>query len=106
VVANAVRLTPAGGRVRVGMHLGATQVAVSVDDSGPGVPEGEREEIFRPLRRGSAGGPEADAGHGLGLAIVRRVLDRHGGAVTVGASPEGGARFTLALPRRVPSAAR
>jgi signal transduction histidine kinase len=101
VVENAIHHSPVGGCVRVALHLAATQVEVSVEDSGPGVPEAERELIFQPLRRGSvraAAGP--DAGYGLGLAIVRRVLARHGGAVAVGAGPGGGARFTLRLPRR------
>jgi signal transduction histidine kinase len=99
VVENAIRYTPRGGRVRVGLRVEASEVAVSVDDSGPGVSEGERELIFEPLRRGSAAAGGPDAGHGLGLAIVRRVLARHGGTAEVGRSEGGGARFVLRVPR-------
>ena len=103
VVENAVRHTPRGGEVRVALRFDAAQVQVQVDDSGAGIAEGDRELIFEPLRRPSAPAADAEAGHGLGLAIVRRVLARHGGSVEVGTSPQGGARFVLRLPRRVPS---
>ncbi len=99
LVDNALRYTPRGGRVRVAVRTGTEAVEVAVDDSGPGVPEAERESIFLPLRRGRAALAQGP-GHGLGLAIVQRVAARHGGSVEVGASPEGGARFLLRLPRQ------
>ncbi len=93
LVANALRYTPRGGRVEVSVESGAR---IHVDDSGSGVAPAEREQIFRPLVRGSAG-RDAD-GFGLGLAIVKRVMDAHAGAVEVATSPLGGARFTLSVP--------
>jgi signal transduction histidine kinase len=104
LVENAVRYTPAGGRVEVSVTPDAADVAIAVDDSGPGVADDEREAIFAPLARGAAG-READraqdgdsAGLGLGLAIVRRIAQQADGSVGVGASPLGGARFVLRLP--------
>ena len=109
LVANALRYTPPGGRVEVSAEVEAGGGAARhVDDSGPGVSEEARALVFEPLQRGAAG-READrraeeAGLGLGLAIVSRVIEQHGGSVDVGRSPLAGARFTLRLPP--PGAAR
>jgi signal transduction histidine kinase len=68
-----------------------------VDDQGPGVPEAERGRIFDPFYRG-AGARAGSSGFGLGLPILRRVAEVHGGGVDVSRSPLGGARFELRLP--------
>ncbi len=103
VVDNAIRYTPAGGRVRVGVSCGLDDVSVTVDDTGPGVPAAEREAIFSPLCRGHEPSARRAAernpdGHGLGLAIARRIVERHGGSLRVEDAPEGGARFVIRLP--------
>lgn len=105
MLANAVDYSPAGGQVRLcACALDGGGVRIDVEDSGPGVPETERESIFEPFVRGRTGRATDDApggragGLGLGLATVRRVAERHGGSVTVGSSPLGGARFSLQLP--------
>jgi nitrogen fixation/metabolism regulation signal transduction histidine kinase len=67
---------------------------VHIDDNGPGIPEAERERVFEPYYT------TKDHGTGLGLAIVRRIAFDHEGSVQVSASPLGGARFSLRLPRR------
>ncbi|HEU4975465.1 MAG TPA: HAMP domain-containing sensor histidine kinase [Baekduia sp.] len=95
LVANAIRHAPLGGRVRCSLRTEADQVVLEVADDGPGVPAEQREEIFARYRREPGG-----AGTGLGLAIVREVARAHGGTATVGDAPEGGALFTLTLPRR------
>jgi signal transduction histidine kinase len=104
VVDNAIRYTPAGGRVRVGVSCGRDDVSVIVDDTGPGVPADEREAIFSPLCRGHAPSARRAAernpdGHGLGLAIARRIVERHGGNLRVEDAPGAGARFVIRLPR-------
>lgn len=68
-------------------------LVLAVSDSGPGVPEAERAQLFEPFFTTRA------EGTGLGLATVKRVLDNHGGEVLVDDSPLGGARFTVTLPR-------
>ncbi|MBQ9578862.1 MAG: HAMP domain-containing histidine kinase [Ottowia sp.] len=68
-----------------------------VDDSGPGVPEDEREDIFRPFYRAKSAS-ESQGGWGLGLALVRTIAQRHGGSAECGDAPGGGARFTVRLP--------
>ncbi len=68
------------------------QVGLDVDDAGPGVPDGDRVRIFEPYVTGKR------TGTGLGLAIVKKLVLQHGGAITVGVSPEGGASFQVRLP--------
>jgi two-component system, OmpR family, sensor histidine kinase PrrB len=70
-------------------------VALTVEDDGPGVPEGERERIFERFARGTTATAQ---GSGLGLALVRQQAALHGGTVEVGDSELGGARFEVALP--------
>ena len=84
--------------VRAGRR--ARTVEIHVDDDGPGVPTDEHEVIFDRFTRGSTAGPRP--GTGLGLALVREHAKLHGGTVSVGSSPEGGARFTITLPREWP----
>jgi signal transduction histidine kinase len=77
-------------------------VLVHVDDDGPGIPPSERQRIFERFARGSTS--QHVPGTGLGLALVTEHARLMGGTVSVGESPEGGARFTLALPRMAPAA--
>ena len=96
VIANAVKHGRAGGRVSVAVDATtARSVTVTVDDDGPGIAPAQRERIFALGQRG----PTAAPGSGIGLALVRLLLERAGGRVEVQLSPWGGARFTLTLPR-------
>jgi signal transduction histidine kinase len=96
LVSNAVKFTPTGGRVTIRVRGGADAATVTVADSGPGIPEAEREQLFDPFSRGrlSSGVP----GTGLGLAIVRAVVDAHGAALSVRSRPGAGTTFTVSLP--------
>jgi len=78
--------------IRIHAEPRGPRAAILVDDNGPGVPESERQHIFDPYVTHREGGT------GLGLAIVRKIVIDHGGDVTVGQSPLGGARFTVELP--------
>jgi two-component system OmpR family sensor kinase len=90
---NAVKYTPEGGRVDIGIAHRDGGVELSVDDSGPGLPEGERERVLDRFYR--SGEPQAP-GSGLGLAIVKSIADLHGAAVSLGASPSlGGLRVVV-----------
>ncbi|MBA2542340.1 MAG: hypothetical protein H0V17_22045 [Deltaproteobacteria bacterium] len=90
---NAVRATPRGGQVELGLELRGSELVVTVDDDGPGL-GADPESLFVPFHRGARGN-----GAGLGLAIARRVATAHGGRLEPTSSPLGGARFELALPR-------
>jgi len=91
LVDNAIRHTPGGGSIEV--HVSADGIVRVIDD-GPGVPEAERESIFRRFWRRDRTQAES---RGLGLAIVARVAETHDGSVTVDNLPGGGAVFTLRL---------
>ena len=75
-------------------------LAVELTDSGPGVPEELRHRIFEPFFTTRA------QGTGLGLALVKRIVESHAGSVEVAAAPEGGARFRVVLPVAPPSRER
>lgn len=87
----------------VGVVLGAHggMVTLAVSDHGPGVPAQYRERIFEPFFR-LPGASERDGGVGLGLALVKSIVQRHGGSVRCTAQPGGGARFEVSLPQKRP----
>lgn len=96
LVANALRYTPHGGRIHVTTGTTGDLVRISVHDTGPGIPLAQQERIFERFTQV----PGGDAGAaGLGLAIVRDIVQAHGGRVHLESAPGAGTRFTLELPR-------
>jgi len=93
---NAIKYTPAGGWVRLAARREEGQGAIRVSDSGPGVPAAERDKIWRRLYRGDAS--RSLRGFGLGLSVVKAIVEAHRGAVAVEDAPGGGALFILHLP--------
>jgi PAS domain S-box-containing protein len=107
LLANAIRHAPVGGSVRVSLSAGDAAASLTVADSGPGVPPEHRDAVFGRFRSGLNGdGREAGAGAGLGLAIVREFVELHGGDISLGEAPEGGALFTVTIPLRPPDGDR
>jgi len=100
VVRNALRHSPDGGKVLVEVRQDDTGggLGVAVLDRGPGVPENELRLIFEPFFRGS--GVKGTAGHGLGLAIARRVIEAHGGTLCASNRGGGGLCIEIALPAK------
>jgi len=94
IVMNAIQVTPAPGRVQVETSVDRInrEVSIQVSDTGPGIPPELREKIFQPFFSQRAGGT------GLGLAIASRIVEAHGGRITVEGAPGGGSRFTVVLP--------
>jgi signal transduction histidine kinase len=89
---NAVRYSPPGARIELRVLIDAGAATLQVDDSGPGIPQDERERVFDRFYRRASG---AEPGSGLGLAIVRSVAERHGASVSLATSPLGGLRATV-----------
>lgn len=99
LLSNALRHTPCGGRVDVVVASGAAAVRVEVRDTGPGVPEREREAVFRRFYRGDpARATDGGTGTGVGLTIAKTLVERQGGRIEVGAAPGGGALFAFTVP--------
>ena len=97
---NALRYTPAGGRIDVAVDDDRGHAVLSVTDTGPGIPPAERERVFERFHRGSSAISAPDAnGSGLGLSIVRRIADAHRATVTLG---EGAGGRGLAVSVRFP----
>ena len=85
-------------RVAVSARHAAGWLTITVDDDGPGVPETERENVFRPFYRLDQARNQDEGGTGLGLAIARDIARGHGGDVTLGDSPLGGLRVRVRVP--------
>lgn len=96
LLANAIKFSGDRGRVQIGLSRRGGDVEIRVRDHGPGVPEDDLGRLFRPFFRGS-NAVRAD-GHGLGLAIVQRVVTAHRGSVSAGNAPGGGLEVVLRLP--------
>ena len=94
---NALKYTPSGGSVRLAVRAEPRAVTFTITDNGPGIPVAEREAIFRRLYRGDSS--RSQRGLGLGLSMVKAIVEAHGGTVTVDDAPGGGARFVVRIPR-------
>ena len=105
LLANALRYTPPGGRIRItaGTGMEETVVTLTVEDSGPGIPGGEREKVFERFYRLDRARSSEEGGRGLGLSIAWEIVKAHGGTLTAGVSGWGGAAFRVELPAEVKS---
>jgi heavy metal sensor kinase len=98
LVENAVKYTPAGGKVELSLISGDHVAAITVADTGIGIEPAEAERIFEPFVRLDAARGRETGGTGLGLAIARSIVIAHGGTLTVDSRPGAGSRFTISLP--------
>jgi two-component system sensor histidine kinase BaeS len=96
LLANAAKFTPAGGQVSLRVASDGPDALIEVSDTGPGIPEGELSQVWDRFFRGSAG--QAVAGSGIGLAVVKELVEAHGGSVAVHSSGRG-ACFVVRLPQ-------
>ena len=97
LLTNAIRHSPSGSSLAVEFRALDDRVHLCISDRGPGIPQEELPYIFERFYRGAQSRSRTEGG-GLGLAIVRRIAELHGGRVTAENTPEGGAEFTLELP--------
>jgi signal transduction histidine kinase len=96
LLANAIKFTPRGGRVRVRVWRETGRCVFEIADSGPGIAKAEQETVFDRYKQGARG--RTAGGAGLGLAIARGIAEAHGGSISVERGDLGGATFRIALP--------
>lgn len=104
LVSNAIKYTPAGGSVHVDFKTAETNmVAVEVQDTGIGIPEGDLPNLFTEFFRASNARKKEELGTGLGLAIVKEIVDSHQGRISFDSQEGKGSTFTVILPAAIPS---
>ncbi|WP_028582977.1 CHASE2 domain-containing protein [Desulfogranum mediterraneum] len=96
---NAVKFSPAGSTINLELQEEPERFTITVQDQGPGIPEECRRDIFKKFHRGLATGDRQ--GFGLGLNLVQEVIHRHQGEIRLNRIPQGGARFSLILPKEL-----
>ena len=100
LMSNAIKFTPAGGQVSVEAQADAGQLQVAVRDTGIGIRAEDREVVFEEFRQGSGNHLAKMEGTGLGLALTRRLVELHGGTITLQSEPGRGSTFVVRLPAR------
>ena len=98
LLSNAVKYTPLNGSILIEIDGDESETRIKVSDSGPGLSPEDEARLFGRFQRLSAKPTAGESSTGLGLSIVKRIADLHGGAILVDKGPLNGARFTLSLP--------
>ena len=96
IIGNAIKFTPQSGTVNVRLCREANHAVISVSDSGPGMSEEVTARIFEKFYQGDPS--RSVSGNGLGLPLAKRIVDLHGGTITVQSLPGQGSAFTIVLP--------
>ncbi len=99
LISNAIRYTPAGGKVKIKGYSDTESLYIEVADTGPGIKPEELQRIFEPFTRGSSA-RRFSQGMGLGLTIARDMVEAHGGTLQVESEPEAGSTFRIQIPIR------
>ena len=99
---NAARYTPPGAKIDIVAKVIGNAALIEVADSGPGLSAGSESKVFDKFFRGATSSPDGRRGVGLGLAICKAIVKAHGGEITAGNRPGGGAAFQIVLPQDRP----
>ena len=97
LLSNAIRYTPAGGKVAIRAEASEQEMIIRVSDTGPGIPEEDLEKVFHRFYRVDAARSREDGGSGLGLAIAKSIIERHGGSIRVESVEGEGSTFVICL---------
>lgn len=103
LAANACRFSPEGGRIQLQGRTDGDTVEITIIDQGIGIPLEDQERIFEPFHRLDIGDRRRVRGIGLGLAMVREIINLHGGTIRVTSAPGEGSRFLVTLPKPAPA---
>ena len=98
LTSNAIKYTSAGGAIHINVGEVENEIYIGIGDTGPGIPEDEKEKIFLPFYRGNYG-KRIKQGMGLGLSIASDLVKAHGGRIELETQPGSGSLFTIWLPR-------
>ncbi|MCU0512457.1 MAG: PAS domain S-box protein [Anaerolineae bacterium] len=98
LISNAIKYTPDGGHITVSVSLSPQEVAFKVEDTGYGIPEDRQERLFEPFYRARAEGTEQIEGTGLGLHLVKNIIERHSGTMIFKSVFGQGSTFGFTLP--------
>ncbi len=102
LIGNAAKHARDGGWIRVEATASNGRVELCVEDRGPGIPQGEQGRVFEPFFRGADAHEKQTRGTGLGLGLVREIIQAHGGKATVASARGKGTKFTINLPVTAP----
>jgi signal transduction histidine kinase len=97
LLSNALRYTPPGGEISLGLKVAPPHVLLTVRDTGPGIPPEALPFVFERFYRVDRSRSRDEGGSGLGLAIARQIVEAHGGTLSAANHPQGGAIFTIRL---------
>jgi signal transduction histidine kinase len=100
LLGNALKFTPAGGRITVRLRQEGQNLVLEVADTGLGIPEDQLERIFERFYQVDGSMSRRFGGAGLGLALVKEIAEAHGGSVSVHSQPGEGSTFRVTLPVR------
>lgn len=99
ILTNSLRYTDAPGKIAIAMHEKAGSIVLTFEDTSPSVAPADLEKLFEPLFRAGATRDRAKGGAGLGLSVTQTIIRMHSGSIDADASPLGGLRLTVILPR-------
>ncbi len=100
LVSNAIKYSPAGGRIEITGRVSPEEVIIAVSDQGVGISPDEQPHVFERFYRGARERHQRTPGTGLGLYLAKAIIEAHGGRIWVESNPGEGAVFSFALPRR------
>ncbi len=103
LLSNAIKYTPPHGEITIETHRRHKKLVLSVSDTGPGIQPEEQDQLFQPFVRLQTA--EGAQGSGLGLSLVKRIVERHNGTVSVESTPGKGTTFSIYFPTAVPKKA-
>lgn len=98
LISNAIKYTPSGGEVEVRLKRAGREALLSVRDTGIGLTEQDRAQLFQEFFRSATAKKMTESGTGLGLSITRKIVEMHGGRIAVESKPDKGSRFEVRLP--------